>query len=74
MTYLIQSQNDLYQVNEFVKFVSQLGVLSVLVYAWQLGATLLCVIGAGLFWPVSWVEQNMVGGNEQRSLVDVVKG
>ena len=45
-----------------------------LVYAWQLLATLLCVVGAGLFWPVSWVEQNMVGGNEQRSLADVVKG
>ncbi len=73
-TYLIQSQNDLYQVNEFVKFASQFGILSVFVYAWQLLATLLCVIGAGLFWPVSWVEQNMVGGNEQRSLVDVVKG
>lgn len=73
-TYLIKSQNDLYQVNEFVKFGSQLGILSVVVYAWQLLATLLCVVGAGLFWPVSWVEQNMVGGNEQRSLVDVVKG
>ena len=73
-TYLIQSQNDLYQVNEFVKFASQFGILSVVVYVWQLLATLLCVVGAGLFWPVSWVEQNMIGGNEQRSLVDVVKG
>lgn len=43
-------------------------------YAWQLLATLLCVLGAGLGWPVSWVEQNMVGGNEQRSLGYVVKG
>lgn len=43
-------------------------------YAWQLLATLFCVVGAGLGWPVSWVEQNMVGGNEQRSLGDVVKG
>ena len=73
-TYLIKSQNDLYQVNEFVKFASQFGILSVVVYAWQLLATLFCVLGAGLFWPVSWVEQNVVGGNEQRSLVDVVKG
>lgn len=73
-TYLIQSQNDLYQVNEFVKFASQFGLLSVVVYAWQLVATGLCVLGAGLFWPVSWVEQNMVGGNEERSLRDVVKG
>lgn len=73
-TYLIKSQNDLYQVNEFVKFASPFGLLSGVVYAWQLLATLLCVVGAGVFWPVSWVEQNVVGGNEQRSLVDVVKG
>ena len=73
-TYLIASQNDLYQVNEFIKFVSQFGILSVLLYAWQVLATGFCVLGSGLFWWVSWVEQNVVGGNEERSLVDVVKG
>lgn len=72
--YLIQSQNDLYQVNEFVKFVSPLGVLSVVVYAWQVLATLACVVGAGLFWWVSWVEQNVVGGNVERGFGDVLKG
>jgi len=71
---MIRSQNDLYQVNEFVKFVSQFGILSILVFGFQLVATGLCVLGAVVFWPVSWVEQNVVGGNRERSLVDAVKG
>lgn len=61
-------------MNEFVKFVSPLGLLGVAVYAGQVLATLGCVLGAGLFWWVSWVEQNVVGGNEERGLGDVVKG
>ncbi|CAF9930459.1 hypothetical protein IMSHALPRED_008180 [Imshaugia aleurites] len=73
-TYLIRAQNDLYQVNEWVKFVSPFGILSVLVYAGQMLATLLCVLGAAVGWPVSWVEQNVIGGNEERGLLDVVKG
>lgn len=72
--YLIRSQNDLYQVNELVKFVSQFGILSAVVLLFQLVATGFCVLGAVVFWPVSWVEQNVVGGNRDRTLVDVVKG
>lgn len=72
--YRIQSQNDLYQVNEFVKFVSVFGLLSVGVYAWQLFATLLCVLGAGIGWPISWVEEKGVGGNRERTLGEIVKG
>lgn len=72
--YLIRSQNDLYQVNEFVKFASPLGILSALVMAFQLFATGLCVLGAGLLWPISWLEQNVVGGNRERTLVEAVKG
>ena len=72
--YLIRSQNDLYQVNEYLKFVSLFGVLSVMVMAFQLVATGLCVLGAVAGWPISWVEENVVGGNRERGLVDVVKG
>ena len=72
--YLIRSQNDLYQVNEFVKFASQFGILSALLIVFQLFATGLCVLGAALFWPISWLEQNVIGGNRQRSLVDAVNG
>ena len=72
--YFIKSQNDLYQVNEFVKFVSLFGGLSLLVILWQFAATGLCVLGTWAFWPISWVEQNVVGGNRERGLADVVKG
>ena len=72
--YVIRAQNDLYQVNEFVKFVSQFGILSVMVFGLQMIATGLCVLGGMVFWPISWVEQNVVGGNRERSLVDAVKG
>ena len=72
--YFIQSQNDLYQVNEWIKFISQLGLLSLFLYAWQIIATALCVLGAFLFWPVSWIEQNVIGGNYVRSLREAVKG
>ncbi|KAL2050593.1 hypothetical protein ABVK25_009101 [Lepraria finkii] len=72
--YLIRSQNDLYQVNEFVKFFSLFGVVSVGVFAFQFISTALCVLGAMVFWPISWVEQNVVGGNREGSLGDAVKG
>lgn len=73
-TYLIKSQNDLYQVNEFVKFVSVFGLLRMLVLAGQLVATGLCVLGCVVGAPVSWVEENVVGGNGERRLGDVVEG
>lgn len=57
-----------------MKFVSQFGILSVLLMGFQLLATGLCVLGAGMLWPVSWLEQNVVGGNRERSLVEAVNG
>ncbi|KAG7004738.1 hypothetical protein G7Y79_00023g053220 [Physcia stellaris] len=72
--YFIQSQNDLYQVNEWIKFVSQFGILSLFVFLWQLVATALCVLGAFAFWPVSWLEQNVIGGNRERGFGEAVKG
>lgn len=72
--YYIQSQNDLYQVNEFLKFFSHFGILSALLLLWQLVATALCVLGAGIFWPVSWIEQNVIGGNKERSVGEAVAG
>ncbi|CAF9905146.1 MAG: hypothetical protein HETSPECPRED_004892 [Heterodermia speciosa] len=72
--YFIQSQNDLYQVNEWIKFASPLGILSLFIFAWQLIATGLCVLGAITFWPVSWIEQNVIGGNRERGFKEVVKG
>ncbi|WPH01927.1 Hypothetical protein R9X50_00478100 [Acrodontium crateriforme] len=55
--YYIQSQNDLYQVDQFVRFVAPWGIGSTLVILWHLVATFFCVLGAVLFVPVTWVEQ-----------------
>lgn len=51
----ISSQNDLYQTDQFVKFV--LPWLSWIVPLWQLFATLVCVVCSYLFAPISWLEE-----------------
>lgn len=55
-----------------MKFLSPFGILSLFVLTWQLVATGFCVLGAVLMWPVSWVEQNVVGGNHERLMKDVI--
>lgn len=55
--YYIQSQNDLYQTSEFVKFVAPLGIASTFVALWGYAATLMCVLGALLFAPLTWAEE-----------------
>ncbi|OIW32108.1 hypothetical protein CONLIGDRAFT_712505 [Coniochaeta ligniaria NRRL 30616] len=62
--YLIAKQEDLYQVNEFVKFVAPFGVGDALVSAWHLFATAMCVVGAAALFPFVWVLTNRgEGGN-----------
>ncbi|ORY04295.1 hypothetical protein BCR34DRAFT_627114 [Clohesyomyces aquaticus] len=53
--YYIESQNDLYQVDQFVKFVAPGSW--VLVWLWQFWATFFCLLGAAALWPVSVVEE-----------------
>jgi hypothetical protein len=53
--YYIQSQEDLYQLNEVVKFFWPGG--ATIIWLWQLFATALCIVGALLLAPVTWVEQ-----------------
>lgn len=53
--YYIRSQNDLYQVDEFVRFLLPPGWI--LVWLWHFWATLFCVLGAIALWPVTIVEQ-----------------
>tara|TARA_R110002003_G_scaffold63_7_gene5855 strand:- start:16772 stop:17128 length:357 start_codon:yes stop_codon:yes gene_type:complete len=53
--YYIRSQEDLYQVDQFVRFL--VPGLWVLVMLWQLLASLMCVVGAALGTPVSMVEE-----------------
>ena len=68
--YLIQSQNDLYQMNEAFKFFSLLRILWLGLWVWQIMATIACVIGQWVFWPISQWEEGRVGRNlETRSEV-----
>lgn len=55
--YYIQSQNDLYQTNEFIKFIMPWGIGTSGVLLWGFFATLCCVVGALLLAPVTWVEE-----------------
>ncbi|KAK5136995.1 hypothetical protein LTR08_001502 [Meristemomyces frigidus] len=55
--YYIQSQEDLYQTSEFVKFLLPFGVGSTLVVFWQLLATMGCAVMAMVFAPLTWLAQ-----------------
>ena len=50
--YYIQSQNDLYQVTEWLKFISIVGIATRLVMLWQWLATLACIVGAVVGTPI----------------------
>lgn len=54
--YYIESQNDHYQVDQFIKFVAP-GAW-VLVWLWQFWASFFCAMGAVVGSPVSWVQEN----------------
>lgn len=53
--YYLTSQDELYQVNQFVKFFLPGG--NILVLFFQMVATLACVVLAILCWPISWIEE-----------------
>ena len=50
--YYIQSQEDLYQVDEFVKFFLPFHIGTTIVAFWHWIATLCCIVGARVFGPV----------------------
>ncbi|OGE49491.1 hypothetical protein PENARI_c021G11726 [Penicillium arizonense] len=54
--YYITQQEDLYQTSEFIKFIMpHIGYW--LVFGWHLIATLFCVAGVMLLWPILWLEE-----------------
>ena len=53
--FYIMSQEDLYQSNEVVKFFWPGG--ATVVWLLQMFATLVCILGALLFAPITWMEQ-----------------
>jgi len=55
--YYIQEQNDLYQVDQFVRFFAPWGIGTTVVYFWHFFATVMCVILALSGAPFTWLEQ-----------------
>ncbi|KAJ5190163.1 uncharacterized protein N7498_009148 [Penicillium cinerascens] len=55
--YYISKQEDLYQTSEFAKFILP-HVGHWLVTSWHLIATLFCLLGVTLLWPMLWLEEN----------------
>jgi hypothetical protein len=54
---LVKSQQDLYQVNEFVKFVWPGGATVLLLWQWL--NTFLSIVGAVVLAPVTWWEERV---------------
>jgi hypothetical protein len=53
--FYIESQEDLYQSNEVVKFFWPGG--ATIIWLFQMFATLMCILGALVFAPITWWEQ-----------------
>ena len=70
--YYIASQNDLYQTDQFIRFVFPWGGAH-LVLAWQFIATLFCVLGALLFAPFTWGMQAWADRGKQGSMSEDLK-
>ena len=63
--FYIASQNDLYQVDQFVKFIPFFPGSTLLVWAWQFLATGFCFLGALALWPMSLAEQAWAEGGRR---------
>ena len=70
-TYLISSQNDLYQTNEFFKFFDPLRILCFGLLIWQFMATAMSVVGQAVLRPVVWWEEGNIGMHAERRVEDV---
>ncbi|OAP65255.1 hypothetical protein AYL99_01227 [Fonsecaea erecta] len=57
--YYIQSQNDLYQTTEFIKFLVPWGIGVFLVITWQFCATMFCVIGTKVYDLLMWAPHKL---------------
>lgn len=66
--YYITEQNDLYQTNEWIKFLIPWGVGSTIMILWQLFATFLCVIGAFIFFPGTWLKERSIADFPPRKI------
>ncbi|KIX05996.1 uncharacterized protein Z518_03970 [Rhinocladiella mackenziei CBS 650.93] len=61
--YYIQSQNDLYQTSEFIKFVVPWGIGVLFVVLWQFFVTILCVLGTKSYDILMWLPHKLSGSH-----------
>lgn len=61
--YFIQRQEDLYQVNEFLRFVVP-GIGPATWKAWQIASTLLCALGVMVLLPFIAIFARIAGGRK----------
>ncbi len=66
--YYIQSQNDLYQTSEFVKFLLPWGIGVLSVVLWQFWATVLCVLGTKAYDMALWLPHKLSRRNSSRDI------
>lgn len=66
--YYIEQQNDLYQTDEFVKFI--IPPSWVLIWAWQFWSTFFCLLGAAALWPITYAQQWVWEESESRKIRD----
>ncbi|KAL2441077.1 hypothetical protein ABEF95_011712 [Exophiala dermatitidis] len=57
--YYIQSQNDLYQTSEWIKFLVPWGIGVFLIIVWQFSATIACLVGTKVFDFLTWVPKRL---------------
>ncbi|KIW16260.1 hypothetical protein PV08_06311 [Exophiala spinifera] len=57
--YFIQSQDDLYQTSEWIKFILPWGVGVLLMVLWQFWATFLCVVGTKVVDTILWLPRKL---------------
>ncbi|KAK2764568.1 hypothetical protein FQN54_009263 [Arachnomyces sp. PD_36] len=55
--YYIATQEDFYQTSEWIKFIVPFGIGVSVVTVWHAFATLVCILGAILLWPILWLEE-----------------
>ena len=70
----IQSQEDLYQVDQFVRFFAPWGVGDAVVYLWQFVATMGCVVLSVVFAPFTRLEERYAEGRVGRVEEVFMKG
>jgi hypothetical protein len=72
--YYIAKQEDLYQVDQWIRFIAPGGWM--LIWLWQAWATVFCVAGTVLLWPITWMEENWGWGEGagMQSGTGLVKG